>query len=81
MSCTDLHQQELSKGVAYVAVEALTYRPFTLQNFFSNSSTEKMLRLVLLRDGHKLMGVLRSYDQFGTVREFRPFLARLSLMV
>lgn len=36
------------------------------------SVTEKLL--VLLRDGRKLLGILRSFDQFGTV--YHPFFYR-----
>lgn len=37
--------------------------PYLSSYFFFSYGTEKLL--VLLRDGRKLMGTLRSFDQFG----------------
>lgn len=38
---------------------------FYLLTFFMYLFAEKLL--VLLRDGRKLLGILRSFDQFGTI--------------
>lgn len=41
-------------------------------------SSEKLL--VLLRDGRKLLGLLRSFDQFGNVSIQTPYFALIPLL-
>lgn len=52
-----------SSPISWLLV-ALIYNFFLTSSLFIPNSTEKLL--VLLRDGRKLLGILRSFDQFGT---------------